>query len=52
MPNIHKRQTDRGLASVEKYELAIEEVTIRNASLRNAAKSSNLCYVSLHQEPK
>lgn len=47
MPNKYIRKTDRGMASDEIYELAFEEVTIRGQSLRNAAFSYNLNYMSL-----
>lgn len=52
MPNIRKRKTDRGLATSEIYELASEECRTRKASLRDAAKSYNLCYVSLYRYMK
>lgn len=47
MPNNYRRKTDKGTASVEIYDLAFEEVKLRNKSLRNAAASYNLNYMSL-----
>lgn len=49
MPNKYKRKTDRGMSSAEIYELAFEEVTLRGKSLRNAASSYNLNYMSLQR---
>lgn len=49
MPNKYKRKTDRGMASIEIYELAFKEVTLRGQSLRNAASSYNLNYMSLQR---
>jgi hypothetical protein len=48
MPNKYIRKTDRGMSSREIYELAAEEVTLRN-SLRDAAKSYDLNYTSLYR---
>ncbi|XP_072403230.1 uncharacterized protein [Diabrotica undecimpunctata] len=47
MPNKYTRKTDRGTASVEIYVLAFEEVRLRGKSLRDAAASYNLNYMSL-----
>lgn len=47
MPNNYTRKTDRGTASVEIYDLAFEEVRLRGKSLRDAAASYNLNYMSL-----
>lgn len=49
MPNKYLRKTDRGLASAEIYELASEEVLLRGQSLRNAASSYQLNYMSLQR---
>ncbi|XP_022829429.1 uncharacterized protein LOC111359389 [Spodoptera litura] len=49
MPNKYTRKTDRGMASIDIYELAFEEVTLRGQSLRNAASSYNLNYMSLQR---
>lgn len=47
MPNNYKRKTDKGTSSVEIYDLAFEEVQFRGKSLRDAASSYNLNYMSL-----
>ncbi|KAG5897601.1 hypothetical protein JTB14_019549 [Gonioctena quinquepunctata] len=49
MPNKYERNTVRGINSVEIYELASEEFTIRGGSFRNAASSYNLIYMSLQR---
>lgn len=46
MPNEYIWKTDRGTASVEMYDLAFEEVRLRGKSLRNAAVTYNLNYMS------
>lgn len=49
MPNKHVRKTDRGLVSAEVFNLAADEVLNKKQSLRDAAKSYNICHVSLHR---
>ncbi|CAH4034358.1 unnamed protein product [Pieris brassicae] len=49
MPTDYKRKTDRGMASREIYDLAAEEVTLRQKSLRDAASSYNLNHTSLYR---
>lgn len=49
MPNTYVRKTERGMASIEIYDLAFEEVTVRGQSLRSAASSYNLNYMSLQR---
>lgn len=49
MPNNYTRKTDRGMASVDIYELAFEEVSLRGQSQRKAASSYNLNYMSLQR---
>ncbi|CAH3997972.1 unnamed protein product [Pieris brassicae] len=52
MPTDYKRKTDRGMASREIYDLAAEEVTFRQKSLRDAASSYNLNHTSLYRLPQ
>lgn len=47
MPTDYKRKTDRGMSSIEIYDLAAEEVLLRQKSLRDAAASYNLNHSSL-----
>lgn len=49
MPTDYKRKTDRGMASREIYDLAAEEVTLRQKSFRDAASSYNLNHTSLYR---
>ncbi|CAH2017117.1 unnamed protein product [Acanthoscelides obtectus] len=49
MPNEYKRKTNRGMASKEIYELASEEVMLRNKSLRDAATSYDINHTSLYR---
>ncbi|CAH1977384.1 unnamed protein product [Acanthoscelides obtectus] len=49
MPNEYKRKTNRGMASKEIYELASEEVMLRNKSLRDAATSYDIIHTSLYR---
>ncbi|CAH2087503.1 unnamed protein product [Euphydryas editha] len=49
MPTEYNKKTDRGMASRDIYELAAEEVTRRQKSLRNAASSYNLNHISLYR---
>lgn len=49
MPTFYKRKTDRGMTSLEIYDLAAEEVTLRQKSLRDAASSYNLNHTSLYR---
>ncbi|CAF4778747.1 unnamed protein product [Pieris macdunnoughi] len=49
MPTDYKRKTDRGMASREVYDLAAEEVNLRQKSLRDAASSYNLNHTSLYR---
>ncbi|CAH2102728.1 unnamed protein product [Euphydryas editha] len=49
MPTEYNKKTDRGMARRDIYEHAAE-VTRRQKSLRNAASSYNLNYISLYRE--
>ncbi|CAH1984004.1 unnamed protein product [Acanthoscelides obtectus] len=49
MPNEYKRKTNRGMASKGIYELASEEVMLRNKSLRDAATSYDINHTSLYR---
>ncbi|CAH2012194.1 unnamed protein product [Acanthoscelides obtectus] len=48
MPTDYKRKTDRGMANREIYDLAVEEVTLRQKSLRDADSSYNLNHTALY----
>ncbi|XP_039751300.1 uncharacterized protein LOC120627373 [Pararge aegeria] len=52
MPTDYKRKTDRGMASREIYDLAAEEVTLRQKTYRDAASSYNLNHTSLYRYMK
>nr|CAH7728848.1 unnamed protein product [Callosobruchus chinensis] len=49
MPNEYKRKTNRGIASKEVYELATDEVMLRNKSFRDAAENYDLKHTSLYR---
>ena len=49
MPNKYTRKLNRATFSIEIYELAYEEVTLRGNSLRNAASSYGLNYMTLQR---
>lgn len=47
MPRVRVRKTDRGLIQPDIYERAFLDISVRNISLRAAAKSHGICHVTL-----
>ncbi len=49
MPRVRVRKTDRGLIQPDIYERAFLDISVRNISLRAAAKSHGICHVTFVQ---